>query len=132
MADHTDVPVGQAAGRTTIEDGVIAKIAGIAAREVKGVYDVGGGAARAIGAIREAFSAADLTQGITIEVGERQVAVDVTIVAEYPTALQRLAGEVRAAVCDAMENLAGMEVTEINVTINDVHVPADDLEQKGQ
>lgn len=113
-------------GKTTIEDGVVAKVAGIAAREVKGVYALGGGAARALGAIRDALNTTDLTQGIGVEVGERQVAVDVTIVAEYPVALQELADRVRASVRRAMEELIGMEVAEINVTINDVHVPSED------
>lgn len=114
------------AGKTTIEDGVVAKIAGIAAREVSGVYALGGGAARAIGAIRNALNSTDLSQGVSVEVGETQVAVDVTIVAEYPVSLQKVADEVRAAVYRAMEELVGMEVTEVNVTVNDVHIPSDD------
>ena len=77
-------------GQTIIENGVVAKIAGIAAREVPGVYALGGGAARAVGAIRDALNSTDLTQGISVEVGETQVAVDVTIVAEYPVSLQKV------------------------------------------
>lgn len=117
-----------AAGKTTIEEGVVAKIAGLAARDVRGVYALGGGAARMVGAIRDALNTTDLSQGISVEVGETQVAVDVTIVAEYPVALQTVSDEVRAAVTRAMEDLVGMEVTEVNVTINDVHIPTDDDE----
>ena len=76
MADVTvNVPAKGAqpevatAGKTTIEDGVVAKIAGIAARDVTGVYALGGGTARAIGAIRDALNSTDLTQGIGVEVG---------------------------------------------------------------
>lgn len=117
-----------ASGKTTIEDSVVAKIAGIAAREAAGVYALGGGAARVVGAIRDALNTTDLTQGISVEVGEKQVAVDVTVVAEYPVSLQKVAGDVRASIYRAMENLVGMEVTEVNVTINDVHIPSEDDE----
>src|SRR5690606_36396319 len=82
-------PVASSAGKTTIEDGVVAKITGIAAREVSGVYALGGGAARAIGAIRDALNNTDLSQGVSVEVGEKQVADDVTIVADYPVSLQK-------------------------------------------
>lgn len=118
-----------AAGKTTIEDSVVAKIAGIATREVPGVYALGGGAARVVGAIRDALNSTDLTQGISVEVGERQVAVDVTIVAEYPMPLQQIAADVRGAIAKAMVELVGLEVAEVNVVINDVHVPSDDDEQ---
>ncbi len=119
----TDVPP---AGKTTIEDGVVAKIAGIAARDVPGVYALGGGTARAIGAIRDGLNSTDLAQGISVEVGEKQVAVDVTIVADYPVALQQVAGDVRGAIYRAMQDLVGMDVAEVNVTVNDVHIPSDD------
>ncbi|AZH80340.1 Asp23/Gls24 family envelope stress response protein [Microbacterium sp. Y-01] len=117
---------GTAAGKTTIEDAVVAKIAGIAAREVSGVYALGGGAARMVGAIRDALNTTDLSQGISVEVGETQVAVDVTIVAEYPVSLQKVAGDVRTAIHRAMVELVGMDVAEVNVTVNDVHIPSDD------
>ncbi|OJX75254.1 MULTISPECIES: Asp23/Gls24 family envelope stress response protein [unclassified Leifsonia] len=119
-----------AQGKTVINDAVVAKVAGIAAREVPGVFALGGGAARAFGAIREAINATDLGQGISVEVGETQVAADVTIVAEYPVALQKVAADVRTAITQAIEQIVGLQVTEVNVTINDVHVPSDDDEDE--
>ena len=115
-----------APGATIIEDAVVAKIAGIAAREVSGVHALGGGAARMVGAIRDALNTSDLAQGIGVQVGETQVAVDVTIVAEYPVSLQKVADDVRAAIHRAMVDFVGKEVSEINVTVDDVHIPSDD------
>lgn len=110
-------------GRTVISDSVVAKIVGLTVREVTGVHALGGGAARALGAIREAMSSTDHAQGVSVEVSESQVTVDLTIVAEYPVPLQRIADEARAAIIEAVETIAGLEVTEVNVTINDVHLP---------
>lgn len=116
---------GASAGRTTIAEGVVSKIAGIAAREVAGVYALGGGGARALGAIRDAMNATDLTQGVKVEVGETQAAADITIVVEYPSPIQDVAENVRAAVTDAITRLVGLEVVEVNVDVNDVHLPDD-------
>lgn len=114
------------AGKTVISDGVIAKIAGIAAREVTGVHALGGGTVRALGAIREAIAGTDLSQGVSLNVNENEVAVDISLVAEYPIPLLKIADDVRAAVISAIESLAGLHVTEVNVTINDVQLPSDD------
>ncbi|MFB4353221.1 Asp23/Gls24 family envelope stress response protein [Microbacterium sp. LWO14-1.2] len=115
-----------AAGSTTIADGVVAKVAGIAAREIPGVYALGGGGARAFGAIRDVINATDLAQGVKVEVGETQAAADITIVVEYPAPIQEVANNVRAAVAGAITRLVGLEVVEVNVEVNDVHVPGDD------
>lgn len=114
------------AGRTTIADGVVAKVAGIAAREVSGVYALGGGGARALGAIRDAVNATDLTQGVKVEVGETQAAADITIVVDYPAPIQDVAENVRRAVIDAITRLVGLQVVEVNIDVNDVHLPSDD------
>ncbi|NHA70138.1 Asp23/Gls24 family envelope stress response protein [Phycicoccus flavus] len=114
-------------GRTVIADTVVAKIAGIAAREVSGVAGLGGGAARAVGAIRERISsgAVDVTQGISVDVGESQAAVDLDIVAEYGVAIADLAGAVRSNVIAAVEQMTGLEVTEVNITVHDVAIEGD-------
>jgi uncharacterized alkaline shock family protein YloU len=113
-------------GATTVADGVVAKIAGIAIQEIDGVHALGGGAARALGNLREKVGQKDLTQGVNVEVGQTQVAVDITLVVEYPHPLQQVADNARDAVYTAIEDLVGMEVTEVNITITDIHVPSDD------
>lgn len=117
-------------GTTVIDDAVVEKIAGIAVREVPGVHDLGGGAARAIGAIRSRLNATDRGQGISVEVGEKQAAVEVTVVADYPVELSRLADEIRRSVVDAVESLVGLEVTAVDITITDIAIPSDDDDEQ--
>ena len=114
-------------GRTHIDDVVVAKIAGMAAREVSGVHALGGGAARALGALRDmAGSKVDVRQGVSVEVGETQAAADVAIVAEYGVAIHELADAIRRNIINAIERMTGLEVTEVNVTVHDVHLDLDD------
>lgn len=114
-------------GVTTIADVVVSKIAGIATREVDGVHDLGGQAARVVGKLRETLpGATSLTQGVSVEVGERQAAVDIGIVAEYGVAIHDLADGIRNNVITAVENMTGLEVTEVNITVHDVHFADDE------
>ncbi|MBJ7338817.1 Asp23/Gls24 family envelope stress response protein [Mycolicibacterium sp.] len=115
-------------GKTTIADTVVSKIAGIAAREVSGVYDLGGGASRVVGALRERIPGASLnhSQGVSVEVGEKQAAVDLDIVAEYGVSIADLATGLRRNVIAAIERMTGLQVTEVNVTVHDIHLAGDD------
>ena len=111
-------------GKTSIADTVVSKIAGMATREVSGVYNLGGGGARAVGALRERIpgSRTNFNQGVTVEVGERQAAIDVDLVAEFGVALADLAAGVRRNVIASVERMTGLEVTEVNITVHDVHL----------
>jgi uncharacterized alkaline shock family protein YloU len=109
-------------GRTVIAEAAVAKVAGIAARSVPGVYSLGSGSSRALGAIRDAVGSSDHAAGVRAEVGETQVAVDISLVATYGTPLHSLADQVRAAVYHAVEELVGLQVIEVNVEITDVYV----------
>lgn len=115
-------------GRTSIADSVVAKIAGIATRDVSGVYDLGGGTARVVGAIRERIpgSKTNHSQGVTVEVGERQAAIDLELVAEYGLSIVDLAEAIRSNVISSVEQMTGLEVTEVNIAITDVHLQAED------
>ena len=117
-------------GNTTIAHSVVQKIAGVSAGEVSGVYALGGGAARTIGAIRERIpgSSQSAGQGVSVEVGERQAAIDLDLVAEYGVSIVELSRAVRRSVISAVEGMTGLEVTELNIAVNDVHLPTDDQE----
>lgn len=121
-------------GKTTIADAVVAKIAGIAAREVSGVHDLGGGAARAVGALRGRISAvgANHSQGISVEVGERQAAVDVQLTADYGVAIQDLAAAVRRNVISSVERMTGLDVTEVNIDVQDVYLESENDDEDDQ
>ena len=121
-------PLESTKGRTTIADGVVAKIAGLAAREVDGVHGFGTSAARAFGAITERIPGgrSSSAQGVSVEVGERQAAVDLTIVVEYGVAIADLSRAIRRNVIAAVQQMTGLEVAEVNVNVVDLHLPGDD------
>ncbi|MFC4586786.1 Asp23/Gls24 family envelope stress response protein [Sphaerisporangium corydalis] len=115
-------------GRTTIAGTVVAKIAGMAARDVSGVYALGAGMSRALGAVRERLTGATggADQGVAVEVGERQAAVDLDVIVEYGVSIPDLATGVRRNVIGAVENMCGLEVTEVNIAVDDLHLPGDE------
>ena len=115
-------------GTTTIADTVVAKVAGLATREVSGVYALGGGVSRAFGAIRERIpgASASVSQGVSVEVGEKQAAVDLQILVEYGVSIADLSRSVRKNVISAIEQITGLEVVEVNINVSDVHIPGDD------
>lgn len=115
-------------GKTTIADIVVSKIAGIAAREVSGVHDLGGGASRAVGAIRDRIpgSRTNHSQGVSVEVGERQAAVDIQLVAEYGVSIADLADGIRQNVISAVERMTGLDVTEVNLDVQDIYLESED------
>jgi len=114
-------------GSTSIADAVVTKVAGIAAREVGGVQNLGGGAARSFGSAKQRVGIGDeRSQGVSVEVGEREAAVDLTIVIEYGESIPRVADAVRSNVIERVEGITGLSVTEVNVAVNDLHFPGDD------
>ncbi len=114
-------------GRTSISEVVVAKIVAIATREVDGVYAMGTGTARMIGAVRQRVpgTRASDTQGVLVEVGERQAAADLDLVVEYGVSIPDVAAAVRANVIGSVERICGLDVTEVNIGIDDVHLPGD-------
>ncbi|MFH9010097.1 Asp23/Gls24 family envelope stress response protein [Streptomyces sp. NPDC017943] len=121
-------------GSTAIADTVVAKIAGMAAREIPEIHNLGGGMTRAFGAVRQRVpgSGSGVTQGVKVEVGERQAAVDLDVVVEYGAAITDTAADVRTNVINAVERMTGLEVVEVNISVDDVHLPDEpDEEEEG-
>ncbi|MFD9621523.1 Asp23/Gls24 family envelope stress response protein [Streptomyces virginiae] len=123
-------------GRTTIADSVVEKIAGMAAREVPGIHSLGSGMSRTLGAVTDKVPGGrpNVSRGVKVEVGERQAAVDLDVVVEYGVPIADLAAEVRTSVITAVERMTGLEVVEVNIAVDDVHLPdeEDDKEDGGR
>ncbi|MFF4383373.1 Asp23/Gls24 family envelope stress response protein [Kitasatospora sp. NPDC001547] len=118
-------PVGER-GRTALAVGVVEKIAGMAAREVAGIHALGSGLARTFGAMRDRVPGGgkpSVGRGIKAEVGEKQTAIDIALVVEYGVVIPELARQVRENIINAVERMTGLEVVEVNIAVNDVHLP---------
>ena len=120
-------------GTTTIDDVVVSKIAGIAAREVSGVDALGGGSARMIGNIRESFGASEgVRQGVDVEVADGTARIEIAITAEYGVAIHELAEAIRRNIMNAVERMTGLSVERVNVVVHDVKLPKDESEAEDQ
>jgi uncharacterized alkaline shock family protein YloU len=116
-------------GKTTVASSVVQKVAGIAAHEISGVYALGGGLSRAFGEIRGRIpgsAGASHTSGVTVEVGEKQAAIDLDLIVEYGASIVELAKAVRRNVIGAVEQMTGLEVIEVNIAVNDIHIASDE------
>ncbi|WP_338675758.1 Asp23/Gls24 family envelope stress response protein [Streptomyces sp. SCSIO 30461] len=122
-----------ARGRTTIADGVVQKIAGLAARDVIGVHAMGSGTSRTFGAVRDrvpgAGSRSSAARGVKAEVGEVQTALDLEIVVDYGVSIGDVARAVRENVIAAVERMTGLEVVEVNIAVSDVKLPDEEDEE---
>ena len=126
-------PLKTERGNTTIRDGVVSKVAGIAAQEVEGVR-MGGGASQAVGSVMSAVpgvGGASQSQGVSVEVGEVEAAVDLTVTVEYGRVIHRVTEAVRGNVIRQVENLVGLRVTEVNISVTDVFFPHQAQQQQG-
>lgn len=118
-------PLKTEMGTTTVSNSVVSQIAGIAAQEVEKVQ-MGGGATAAVGGFLQSVtgsSGGNLSKGVTVEVGEEETAIDLTMAVEYGQSIPRLTDAVRRNVINRVENLAGLRVNEVNITVNDVQIP---------
>jgi uncharacterized alkaline shock family protein YloU len=120
-----------AQGRTKIADAVVAKIAALAAKEIPGVHAMGTGLSSTLGSLRARSPVAGapepvVTQGVGVEVGETQAAVDLDLVTNYGQSIVEVTQAVRRNVIDRIEGMTGLEVTEVNITVDDLYVEGDE------
>jgi uncharacterized alkaline shock family protein YloU len=110
-------------GTTTISDTVVATIAGRAAQEVEGVH-MGGSASRAAGGFLGNITGSESqTRGVSVEVGQVEAAIDLTMGVEYGRNILQAVDEVRRRISDRVQSITGLGVTELNVTISDIIFP---------
>jgi len=117
-------------GKTSIADSVVSKIAGVATREISGVHDLGNGASRMFGALKERLPVGTDTpnaaRGVSVEVGERQAAIDLDVVVDYGVGIVQVAEAIRGNVIRRVESMTGLQITEVNISVDDVWLGEDE------
>lgn len=108
-------------GTIQIAPEVIEVIAGLATVEVQGVAGMSGGFA---GGIAELLGRKNLSKGVKVEVGQREAAIDVSIVVEFGNRIPEVASAIQRNVKHAIESMTGLSVIEVNVHIHDVQFKA--------
>jgi len=115
-------------GKISVAQGVVQKIAGIACREISGVHAMGVSTSRAFGAVRERIpgsSGPNVAQGVGVEVGETEAAIDLDIVVEYGVSIADLGRSIQRNVKQAVERMTGLDVVEVNINVDDLYLPGD-------
>ena len=135
MSEQTS-PLLSDHGRTTIADTVVSRIAGVAAQEVEGVRmgnegtrlpgDTSPTVGEFFGSLTPGANAQRQTRGVSVDVGEAQSAVDLSMAVEYGRPVQQVTEAVRSNVIKRIENLAGLRVRNVNITVSDVFFPEQD------
>ncbi len=129
--DGQQSPLKGERGNTIISDAVVSQVAGIAAQEVEKVQ-MGGGAAAAVGGFLQSVTGSvsggssgggNYSRGVSVEVGEEEAAIDLTMAVEYGVSIPQVTDAARRNVINRVENLVGLRVTEVNITVNDVQFP---------
>ena len=115
-------------GQITVAETVVQKIAGKACREIAGVHAMGTTGTRAFGAMRERIpgsSGPNVAQGVGVEVGEKEAAIDLEIVVDYGVAIAELGRSIQRSVKQSVERMTGLRVVEVNIAVDDVFLPAE-------
>jgi len=119
-------------GKTTIANGVVAKIVGIAAREIDGVRAVvGTGAGATISGLATRVTRGDTrSQGVSVEVGEREAAASINIIAYYGVSIPQLADAIRRNIIDRVESMTGLSVVAVDISVVDLYFEEDEKEEE--
>lgn len=110
-----------------ISNDVIAIIAGVAASEVEGL--VGMSSTGFTGGLSEMLGMKNLSKGIRVEVEKDEVTIDIAITVEYGVKLSEVGRKVQKSVKDGVENMTGLKVVAVNVNIQDVSFPKENVEK---
>lgn len=106
-------------GTVKIADDVVAKIAGLAAMEVEGIYAMAGNITNEL---LDRVGVKNLARGVKVEVIGKKVRVDLSLIMEFGYNIPQISQKVQDKVKNAIENMTGLEVTDVNIHIAGVNV----------
>ncbi|MGB9839962.1 Asp23/Gls24 family envelope stress response protein [Thermovenabulum sp.] len=113
-------------GSVKIADEVVSVIAGLAASEVSGVAGMSGGIA---GGISEILGRKNLSKGVKVQINEKDAVIDVYLIVNYGVRIPEVAWKVQENVKKAVENMTGLNVSEVNIHIQGINFEQTPKEQ---
>jgi uncharacterized alkaline shock family protein YloU len=114
-------------GVIRISDDVVATIAGLAALETPGISAMSGGISEGLA---KRLSGRNVQKGVSVEVGQLEAAVDLRVIVHYGSQIQNVCRELQSNVREAIENMTGLRVIEVNIKVEDVHFKEDELHEE--
>jgi uncharacterized alkaline shock family protein YloU len=112
-------------GLIRISDDVVATIAGLAALETPGIAAMSGGISEGLA---KRLSGRNAQKGVSVEVGQVEAAIDLRIVVQYGIPIQEVGRRLQDNVREAVENMTGLTVVEVNVKVEGVTFKDEDAE----
>jgi uncharacterized alkaline shock family protein YloU len=112
-------------GSIKIADEVVGIITGLAATEIEGVAGMSGGLA---GGIADMLGRKSLSKGVKVEVSNRTAMIDVYVVIDYGNSIPDVAWKIQDNVKQAVEGMTGLDVKAVNVHVQGVSFPEDEVE----
>lgn len=106
-------------GTVRIADDVVAVIAGLTAAKVKGIASMSAGITEGWA---KRVSGKNLTKGVDVEVGQVETAIDLRVIVEYGVKINEVCQVLQQEVKEAVENMTGLSVVEVNVKVEGVDV----------
>lgn len=106
-------------GAVQIADDVVAMITSLAATEVEGVSAMAGNITNEL---MSKVGVKSLTKGVKVDVFDKKVVVDLSVMVEYGYNIPAISQKVQQKVKTAIENMTGLEVTDVNIRIAGVNM----------
>ena len=104
-------------GVIRISDDVVATIAGLAALETPGIAAMSGGISEGLA---KRLSGKNVQKGVSVEVGQLEAAIDLRIIVHYGIPIQEVSRQLQLNVREAVSNMTGLQVVEVNVKVEGV------------
>lgn len=104
-------------GVIRISDDVVATIAGLAALDTPGIAGMSGGISEGLA---KRLSGKNVQKGVSVEVGQVEAAIDLRVIVQYGSKIQEVCRELQENVREAVQNMTGLNVVEVNVKVEGV------------
>lgn len=113
-------------GNIQISDDVVATIAGLAALETPGIAAMSGGLSDDW---VKMLSGKNVQKGVSVKVGEVEAAIDLRVIVVYGMKIHEVCHQLQVNIRDAVQNMTGLSVVEINVNVEEVSFKDEELKE---